>query len=153
MFLGKILYSRNALPPPPLPDVKLASGCWGGGKETLQWSTELIWGRQWLPHTWKPHVITVVHLSNHHVLNSMINSCKQYWIRKCLCDNVYSYLIFVLYFIVSWSKGWHCVISRKWIKIWLMAKKANDCGCNNLFILLNQIKLTVLGHQRKNKIK
>ena len=27
-----------------------------------------------------------------------------------------------------------CVITRKWIKIWLMAKKANDCGCNNLFI-------------------
>ena len=82
-----------------------------------------IWGRQWLPHTWKPHVITVVHQSNLPVLNSMINSCKQYWIRKCLCDNLYSYLIFVLYFIVSWSKGWRCVITRKWIKIWLMAKK------------------------------
>ena len=94
---------------------------------------ELIWGRQWLPHTWKPHVITVVHLwhlLNSPVLNSMINSCKQY----CLCDNVYSYLIFVLYFAMSWSKCWHCVITRKWIKIWLMTKKANDCGCNNLFI-------------------
>ena len=91
---------------------------------------KLIWGRQWLPHTWKPHVITVVHLLNSPVLNSMINSCKQY----CRCDNVYSYLIFVLYFTMSWSKGWHCVITRKWIKIWLMTKKANDCGCNNLFI-------------------
>ena len=60
----------------------------------------------------------------------MINFCKQY----CLCDNVYSYLIFVLYFTVSWSKGWLCVITRKWIKIRLMAKKANDCGCDNLFI-------------------
>ena len=81
----------------------------GGGNPAMEY--ELIWGRQWLPHTWKPHVITVVHLSNPPVLNSMINSCKQYWIRKCLCDNVYSYLIFVLYFIVSWSKGWHCVLS------------------------------------------
>ena len=36
-------------------------------------------------------------------------------------------------------------------------KKANDCGCNNLFIyfeiLLNQIKPTVLGHQSKHKIE
>ena len=37
-----------------------------------------------------------------------------------------------------------------------MAKKANDCGCNNLFIyfeiLLNQIKPTVLGHQSKHAL-
>ena len=60
MFLGKILYSHNALPP--LPDVKLGGA---QGEETLQW---LKSGRQWLPHTWKPHVITVVHLLNSPVL-------------------------------------------------------------------------------------
>ena len=34
MFLGKILYSHNALPP--LPDVKLGGAL---GEETLQWCT------------------------------------------------------------------------------------------------------------------
>ena len=61
------------------------------------WALGTRMGRQWLPHAWKPHVITVVHLLNSPVLNSMINSCKQY----CPCDNAYSYLIFVLYFTVS----------------------------------------------------
>ena len=135
----------------PSPSPRCKTGrCSGGRNPAMVY--ELIWGRQWLPHTWKPHVITVVHLLNSPVLNSMINSCKQY----CLCDKVYSYLIFVLYFTVIWSKGWHYVITRKWIKIWLMAKKANDCGCNNLFIyfeiLLNQIKPTVLGHQSKHAL-
>ena len=38
-------------------------------------------------------------------------------------------------------------------------KKANDCGCNSLFIylfleiLLNQIKPTVVGHQSEHKIE
>ena len=125
VFLGKILYLSQC----PSPSPRCKPGRCSGGRN-LAMGYELIWGRQWLPHTWKPHVITVVHLLNSPVLNGMINSCKQY----CLCDNVYSYLIFILYFTMSWSKGWHCVITRKWIEIWLMTKKANDCGCNNLFI-------------------
>ena len=98
----------------PSPSPRCKTGrCSGGRNPAMVY--ELIWGRQWLPHTWKPHVITVVHLLNSPVLNSM----------KIPANNTVSVTMYtiVLYFTVSWSKGWHCVITRKWIKIWLMAKK------------------------------
>ena len=61
----------------------------------------------------------------------MINSCKQHY----LCDNVYSYLIFVLYmYFTELIKRLTLCYHQEMNKNMIDGKKANDCGCNNLFI-------------------
>ena len=120
---------------------------------------ELIWGRQWLPHTWKPHVIrnSCAPVKPPVLNRSMINSCKQFWIEM----SVWQCILLLNFCLVL-----HCKLIKRLILCYRQELNKNNIEGKRskwlwlqkfiylfLEILLNQIKPTVLGHKSKHKIE